>query len=182
MSIFRKSGKDKGEEQSPAPFDPVSFILSQPFGFIVYWRAKTAGETVTIFLVREDVAYIAGLPQVVSVVCRAGLFEISDVALIAVLMEIEGKIYETWWSWYDPEQRLCFDDLLRQDKLLVSFYAEETEPVRTIQVPNHFRKSIKPLIAAVQGIQQWSLEEFVKAKEEASIRYPDTRSLWEAMA
>jgi len=137
---------------------------------------------VTVFAVREDEEHVATLPAEPMIQARSALMITDQVGLIVILARIEGEVYETWLNRYFEGIGLeeCLDDLAQQEKLLFSFYVDDSEPARLIWMPNLQRDQFAEYQRAVAGLPPWSMEAFNMARMRAIQRFPSVQSLWEA--
>ena len=168
--------------ETPKAINGVDRILSGPPSSAGYARFRnSSGKEGTCFLIHEDSQHIRRLPKQVSIDIRSTVFKRSGVSLVIVMLRIEGEIYETYWNFYNPTLRQCFHDMSTQDEVLVSFFVDTVEPMRTISTPNVLRSGFERLMESLAGIEGWTMEEFNRRKEELSREYPTVQALWDGM-
>ncbi|MGD0654116.1 MAG: HEAT repeat domain-containing protein [Thermoguttaceae bacterium] len=124
---------------------------------------------------------MARLPGQVSVIVRTGLFEQAGIGLFAVLLTVEGELYETWWNWCNPLHRSCFQDMSNQNDLIAHFFVDKVQPDRTIRVPNEVRDSFKLAAERLAKLQPWPMGAFDSARETVYREYPNVQSLWSTL-
>jgi len=164
------------------PTQAVRELLADPPGTATYSRFKQAsGGIETRFLVREDASRVARLPRHSRIDIRSALFERSGVGLFAVLFNVEGEIYETWWNWCSPLHRACFQDMINQLEVTISFFVDETEPARTIRATNAVRDTFRTVVDRLAKIPPWEMSDFDRAREKLYDQYPDIQALWSVL-
>ena len=163
--------------------NPIKTLLKAPPGTGAYalFKDESSGNDVTAFIIKEDTQHINRLPDSVNVDVRAWPFSRFGVFLLVVLLRIEGKIYETWWNWYNEFCQKCFLNILSQDKLLFSFYVDDEKPQRTIWISNKLKESFelaKDNFQKFKKLKPWTMQEFDIARNELYKEYPNPSSLW----
>jgi len=183
MGYVRKLfGSGRKLEAVGGAANPVESILESPPASAAYARFRADGEEVTCFIVHEDASHVHRLPRTVRVDVRSALFDRAGAWLIAVMLRVEGNLYETWWNLHNPVLHQSLLDMSRQDKLLVSFYVDSLEPSRTICIQNPLRDGLTHIMAMLEKMPPWDMECFDRAKEQLYSEYPDPEALWNGMA
>lgn len=159
---------------------PVTTLLKSPVSVAGIARFNDESDNVlTSIIIHEDTEHVSRLPKEVPVRIRFGFIVERDVGLVVVMLLIYGELYETWWNYHNPAYHECFNDIIRQDKLLLSFYIDSTEPSRVLWVPNTLKGVFKMAIEEIQTREPWAMHDFDVAREILYRKYPNPKNLWE---
>lgn len=121
------------------------------------------------------------IPEKPSVAVRSHLFLRAGVALVAVLVMVEGETYETWWNYYNPLGPDSFADMTTQELFGLCFHVENTEPERVVWVLNDLQQAFAGHIAEILRLEPWTIEAFDRERAELYRDFTSVASLWEAM-
>lgn len=158
-----------------------SFLLEQPSTAMLVPARLAAGEEVACFLVREDSQHVARLSKEVAIEARCGLIQEANVGLVAVMLRVEGEIYETWVNWHNPYAQRCLRNFARQDNLIIAFLVDSPSPARTLWTPNGLQETFGAMIAELSGLKPWGMAAFDNARERLYRRYPSPQALWASL-
>lgn len=161
----------------------IQSILRGELATAAYLPFKdSSGERLACFVVHEDQAHVSGLSNQVPIETRCGFFKEKNAGLLTVMLRINGEIYETWWNWCNPLGGDCLPLIAKQDKLIVNFYVDSTNPARTLWTSNSIRDKLNDIVNEVSGMPSWEMSDFDDARQIVYRRYPTPQSLWTAIA
>ncbi len=173
---------EPGQSATPVGSLLDQFLLHAEPGQASVLRFLVDEGMITGFIIREDEEHVRALPTQPRIEVRSALLIEDGVGLVVVLARIEGEIYETWLNRHFEGHGMaeCLDDLALQEKLIFSFYVDQTQPERIIWMPNLSRDSFERTLGLISPMEPWSMEAFDRARAGIFRRYPDVHSLWEA--
>lgn len=158
-----------------------SFLREQPSTAMLVPAKLATGEEIACFLVREDSQHVARLSKQVDIEVRWGLIEEANVGLVAVMLRVEGEIYETWGNWHNPYAQRCLRNFARQDKLIIAFLVDSLSPARTLWIPNTSQETFGAMIVNLSSMRPWEMAAFDSARERIYRRYPSPQALWASL-
>ena len=162
---------------------PVTTLLESPVSVAGIARFKDESDNVfTSIIIHEDTEHVSRLPKEVPVKARFGFILERNVGLVVVMLLICGELYETWWNYHNPAYHECFNDIIRQEKILLSFYIDSTKPARVLWVPNTLKDVFEMAIEEIQNMEPWTMNDFDVAREILYRKSPDLKELWENLA
>ncbi len=163
--------------------DPITHLLRSAPGTGTFAPGNVEGKPATIFIIREDLQHLSKFPSnEVDVHLRSSLISLNNVALLPVLIKIDTELYETWWNWHNPYAQKCFLNILSQEKLLFSFYIDQPQPKRIIQLPNLLKSDFKTYHDYLTKMQLWAMQDFDNARNILYKTVTSPQALWDALA
>jgi hypothetical protein len=165
------------ERTTHAP-DPVAILLDAPPGTALLNLWDDDGEEKTVLMVHETPEHVSELPKEVPMSVRSAILKRSGVDVLVLLVQAGGGIYETWWNWHNPLHRRALLNLCRQDELIVPFFADAREPVRTIALESPVKEGMNAACEHLEATTEWSMEQFDAARDEIYSELPTVEGLW----
>lgn len=163
--------------------DIDTLMRSSPSGTMAYSRfvADTATGWQTGLFIREDRQHIAALGKSPTVAVRSGMFTEDGVALVAVLVQVGGEVYETWLNYHQTGGgQQYFQDLAKQDRLPIIFYGSRRRE-RSIIIRNPLKDLMASALEVLADAKPWSMSQFDQARERIYAQHPSVHALWRAL-
>jgi hypothetical protein len=136
----------------------------------------------TIFLVREQSGIIADLGKHPPIQVRAGLFTLSKVTLLPILISISAELYETWLNYHAEElAQPALAALCIQDRLSFHFYDDQCRRIRSLITPNLYQAFWRTAVEMLAPTVPWTSKDFDMAREILYAKYPTVGNLWNAL-
>lgn len=159
--------------------DPETIIRQAKPGTMMFARVifePTAGWETALF-VRETPAWVNRLGKNPVVELRAGVLVESEIALVALLMQAGGDLYESWFNYQATQE--SFADLAKQKRIVIAFYTPDK--ARQIVIANNLREFFKQARTKAKEFRRWTMNDFNSAREKVYSRYPEVADLWKAI-
>jgi len=175
------AGSKQEPKASAEEMTRVEHLLQQQPGVATLFRVRVGDSEATALAVREDWDHAGALPEGPYVETRSGLFLRKGVALIPLLVRVEGETYEAWINAHNPVCRGEISDLCDQQDFPIMVFVDSTQPVRVMGLPNPLRAAFKRYAEEVAKLDPWSMEAFDAEKAGICAEYPSVQALWEAL-
>ena len=139
----------------------------------VFWQ--------TLILIRETRQWIKRLGSNPVVWVRANLIRQNSVLLIPLVVKTGSDYYEMWFNGCEPYGQDALNLLAVQDRLTVHFFADRSEPVRSVGLSNSLAEFSERCLDAIIGMRSWTMAEFDLARDKLYQDFPSPAALWEAL-
>ncbi len=161
------------------------FIKSIEPGTAVIGRFRTSmdGEMETGFFIRDDSGAIDSVPDAPNISLKAVMFEKEGVALVGVLIRIQGidRTFDTWWNFYSDSIKQNFDDIISQDYLLVHIYSANKRE-KIIKVGNSLKEPFVKFKQKILEIGAWTTDQFVFVHKKVRGEYKTAQMMWDILS
>jgi len=152
-------------------------IRSAPVGTMIYARLQAdVSAWSTGLLIREDRTLVRRLGAQPTVELRAGVIEQGGVILVALMAQIGGQLYETWFNYHGAEEATNFADLGQQETIPIVFFVPDR--ARSLVVINHLRQFFQEAAERCERQKPWAMSDFDAAREHVYATYPEVEDLW----
>jgi hypothetical protein len=159
--------------------EPAKMMIEAEPGIAVFGR-PIGTDSRTDFFVREESAIIKGF-QNPTLVLRPGVVVLGGVVVVMVLFQVGGRVFETWWNYFEDGNDVAFRGMTEQETVTFHFHGEKGKREKSTTVRNPLRGLFRTLVEGISQKEKWSLEEFEKAKEMLCQKYPTILELWEEL-
>ena len=164
-------------------FNPVEALMSMDTGGMVCTVSENAGEQPQlVFLIRDDPAQLATIPEDPPILVQVTLFNVDDVLLVPLVVNLGDNWYGTGFiAWAGENQGLEALELLARDDHLLFYLYDGTslEPIRVIQFDNSLTDGAADILRAFENTPNWSMEAFDAAQEKLFERFPNPQAIFE---
>jgi hypothetical protein len=162
---------------------PEDVIRRAPVGSCIYslTRLDTSPEEVD-FLIREETARIEAWENP-PIELRSANMDQGGVILVPILARVGEDLYECWVNHYAEEVRFrrVLGTLAIQERLVLHFYGDQGELVRSLRVSNPHRDFFAEAARRCEATAPWTMQEFDTAREAIYRWHPSVSDLWRAL-
>jgi len=164
----------------------ASIVAQSSPGTMIYeqFQVEDQGEVweETGLLIREDMQHIKALPRHPVIEVRAGMLNEGNVQLLAILVKVQGELYETWFNYHQrgEDSEKCLNDWIEQEDLAVIFFSD-TGLERSIRIRNLLSDLAQRALPLLRQAEPWTMEDFDAARARLYERYPTVGDLWKAL-
>jgi hypothetical protein len=154
----------------------------------MYARQQTDdGSWETVWLIYDEATWLASIGPNPAVKFRAAAFDEGGVVVLPILLRLgrqeSGGLYDTWMNAYQIEgENVHLQDVARQNQLRIHLFADASQPIQTLIVPNRLQALASAVLVHQADYQPSTAAAFEYARGRCLANYADLQALWHALA